>query len=254
METHDNFATALAVDDNGYACIPLHPGTKVPLFPWKRWQTERPTRELYRHWFEGTRNNIALVTTGMVLFDCDDPAMADVVIKHCGDTSHKVRTPNGGMHLGYRKRQGVEVKNLVRVKGRPLDIRTDGGLEVLPFSETQDGAYAWIGDGLVPIADLPVAKIGWTRERTRHVVRTIVIDDADSVVRRTRGYLATIPGAVSGQQGHRTTFRVACALVQKFGLGFESAWPLLLEWNLKCQPLWSERELEHKLRNALKKR
>lgn len=185
METHDNFATALAVDDNGYACIPLHPGTKVPLFPWKRWQTERPTRKLYRHWFEGTRNNIALVTTGMVLFDCDDPAMADVVIKHCGDTSHKVRTPNGGMHLGYRKRQGVEVKNLVRVKGRPLDIRTDGGLEVLPFSETQDGAYAWIGDGLVPIADLPVAKIGWTRERTRHVVRTIVIDDADSVVRRT---------------------------------------------------------------------
>ena len=34
----------------------------------------------------------------------------------------------------------------------------------------------------------------------------------------------------------------------------EEAWPLLLEWNQQCEPPWSERELAHKLSDALKKR
>lgn len=65
-----------------------------------------------------------------------------------------------------------------------------------------------------------------------------------------RRYVAKIPEAVSGSGGHNATFTVACALVKGFDLSVEEARPLLAEFNARCAPPWSERELEHKLRQA----
>lgn len=69
---------------------------------------------------------------------------------------------------------------------------------------------------------------------------------------RARAYIAAIPGAVSGANGHGQTFSVACKLVE-FGLTPNEAWPLLLEFNLRCQPQWRERELQHKLEDAFRR-
>lgn len=63
--------------------------------------------------------------------------------------------------------------------------------------------------------------------------------------------MATRPGAVSGQGGHDVTFGVACALVWGFGLSPEEAMPIMQQYNGRCSPPWSERELWHKLRSAL---
>jgi hypothetical protein len=213
-----------------------------------------PTPELYRRWFQGTRNNLAVITTGLVIFDCDDASLAELVIEMCGDTPFKLRTPRGGIHLGYRARKGVRVGNHVKVKGKPIDIRAENGLEVQPPSETEHGAYVWLGPGLIPKSELPVAKVGWTRKQVRRKAREVIVDDPSSMVRRARAYVAKIEPAISGQRGHDRTFRCCCAMVQKFGLSFEQAWPLLLEWNERCQPPWSERELRHKLEDALKRR
>ena len=38
-----------------------------------------------------------------------------------------------------------------------------------------------------------------------------------------------------------------------FGLGVEDALPLMLEWNERCQPPWDEKDLRHKLEDAVKK-
>jgi hypothetical protein len=43
----------------------------------------------------------------------------------------------------------------------------------------------------------------------------------------------------------------AGCLVQKFGLTIEQAWPLMLEFNERCQPPWSTKELVHKLESAI---
>ncbi len=59
-----------------------------------------------------------------------------------------------------------------------------------------------------------------------------------------------MPGAVSGQSGHNDTFQAACILVQGFGLSPEQAWPLMVEFNAKCSPQWSDKELRHKLSGA----
>lgn len=74
------------------------------------------------------------------------------------------------------------------------------------------------------------------------------------VIERARRYLATIPGAVSGQGGHTQTFRAASKLVCGYGLSAEAAYPLLAEWNLRCSPEWSESDLRRKLDQAARSR
>jgi RecA-family ATPase len=67
-----------------------------------------------------------------------------------------------------------------------------------------------------------------------------------------RNYLAKMDPAVSGQGGHGQTFHAACVLVNGFGLTRDESRPLLQEYNLRCQPQWNERDLEHKLTEAEK--
>jgi hypothetical protein len=70
---------------------------------------------------------------------------------------------------------------------------------------------------------------------------------------RARDYLAHVPGAISGQGGHKATFHAACVLVNGFALSTSEAMPLLMEWNAGCcQPPWREAELRHKLAGAEK--
>ena len=68
---------------------------------------------------------------------------------------------------------------------------------------------------------------------------------------RARAYLANLPPAISGQGGHNATFRAACWLV-RLGLSEVESMILLREFNQRCQPPWTEKELEHKLRDAHK--
>jgi hypothetical protein len=198
-------------------------------------------------------------TRGLVVFDCDALEKAALVLRHCGETPHQLRTPRGGIHLGYRRRKGVEVRNLVKIKQQPIDLRTDGGLELIPPSVTEHGAYEWLSGGLKPICELPLANVGWTRERTRRRLAMNVAPSAgdDSMLRRAWAWVACVEGAVSGQGGHNKTFRVCCKLThgppRGFGLCFAQAWPILLVWNETCEPPWTEKELTHKLEDALKR-
>jgi len=71
-----------------------------------------------------------------------------------------------------------------------------------------------------------------------------------TVLERARRYVAKCPPAVSKQEGHKATFKVACILVRGFALGAPDALSVLREWNQSCQPPWSEAELQHKVTSA----
>jgi KaiC/GvpD/RAD55 family RecA-like ATPase len=71
-----------------------------------------------------------------------------------------------------------------------------------------------------------------------------------AVVERAIKYLAKMPPAVSGQGGHNRCFHAACILVLGFGLSIDEAFAAIQEWNGRCDPPWSERELRHKLESA----
>jgi hypothetical protein len=71
------------------------------------------------------------------------------------------------------------------------------------------------------------------------------------LVYRASRYLARIDGAVSGQAGHQTTWDAAIALVRGFSLPTDVALDLLVnEYNPRCSPPWSEKELRHKVDSA----
>jgi hypothetical protein len=69
---------------------------------------------------------------------------------------------------------------------------------------------------------------------------------------RIRKYLATMPIAISGQGGHDATFKVACTLVQGWALSIDEARRYLHAYNALCRPPWTDKELEHKLADAVK--
>src|SRR5439155_8599017 len=104
--------------------------------------------------------------------------------------------------------------------------------------------------------DLPVARIGWTRQRKRRRIQTAFVGGCDrhSLLYRGRLYVDRFERAVSGQGGHTTTFVSALKIVRFVGGDADLAWQLLTYYNAtKCDPEWSEKELRHKWEDALEK-
>lgn len=66
-------------------------------------------------------------------------------------------------------------------------------------------------------------------------------------------YLERCDPAVAGQKGHNQTFKTACKVGPGFDLPQEVALRLLRSYNERCQPPWSDKELEHKVRDAYAK-
>lgn len=100
--------------------------------------------------------------------------------------------------------------------------------------------------GLIEILKPTPAASPATRPATRPAV------DSRSPLERGRLYLAKVPGAVQGQQGNSRTFRVAYVLVRLIGLSLADAFTLMWEWNDRCDPPWTEKELWQKLNSAQK--
>ncbi len=72
-----------------------------------------------------------------------------------------------------------------------------------------------------------------------------------SKLKRASAYLAKMPESVSGQNGHAALWNAAFMLVKGFQLDPEDArWLLRTEFNPRCQPEWSEKEIAHKVRQA----
>ncbi|MDA0814009.1 MAG: hypothetical protein O3C21_16665 [Verrucomicrobia bacterium] len=71
---------------------------------------------------------------------------------------------------------------------------------------------------------------------------------------RAHKYVAAIPGAEAGTRGHDQAFKAACALIKNFGgdLSEEQLLEVFREWNATCSPPWNERELIHKLHDAVR--
>lgn len=145
-----------------------------------------------------------------------------------------------------------------------------GGYVVLPPSVHPDTgrAYAWEQQG-VP-QPWPEAILEAVKKKERPVAPVLIGPGVPSnppawaaspglrfrgktALERARAYIATMPGAVSGQGGHDQTFNAACRAAVDFGLNRDEVRLVLEEFNARCSPPWSEKELEHKVDEAMKK-
>lgn len=239
----------------GLPVIPLK--GKVPAV--RQWQQFVANAVNLRFWMGSRRCNVGLRTgeSGYVVVDTDSEEAERWVREHLPETPLRARSGGGSTHRYYASPPRKEIRNAQgwkRIRG--LDVRGQGGYIVLPPSvHPETGArYEWLTGFSLP-SGLPRFSPAWIYTRTRRrVQQDVLANNPDLRELRAARWLEKVEGAVSGEGGHNRTFRVACKLVFYFGLDRERALRLLRAWNLRCRPPWSEKELEHKVDDALKKR
>ena len=74
------------------------------------------------------------------------------------------------------------------------------------------------------------------------------------VLRRAQAYIDRMEPAIAGSGGHDACWSVARKLVADFALDRAQAMALIIEYNARCKPPWSMRELEHKIEQAFQAR
>jgi archaellum biogenesis ATPase FlaH len=201
--------------------------------------------------------------TGFVMIGPDgEQGIADVAgleqdLGPLPKTKH-AKSGSGGEHYYFKwPSDGLPIKSRRNHLGTKIDVRGDGGYFVAPPSVNANGRYEWI-DQEADFAELPGAWADWCRtdERKEHAAPPAgFVATASSgttpVIDRARRYLAKMPPAVSGQRGHDALFTAARAMVWGFCLPTEDAYNLLAnEYNHRCLPPWSEKEVRHKIDQA----
>lgn len=123
-----------------YSLIPVGVDKK-PLIEWKKYQTEKPSLEQLKEWFDKpSPPNIGIVTgkiSGITVVDVEKDGKWDDF-----PSTMTAKTGGGGVHLFYRYAPGVNNKARIR----PLtDIRGDGGYVVAaPSIHASGQKYEWI--------------------------------------------------------------------------------------------------------------
>lgn len=253
-----------------------NPG-KVPWHRWKELQ-ERPLSHdeidaLYR---DNPQSNVGAFTgpvSGIIRIDADGPGgeqrLQEVSSGDLPDTlEFNSGRANGGRGLLYKIPAGAILRTTCEApkKGEELRFQAKGAQTVLPPSRHPLGSrYAWKpghGPGEIEAALMPAWLVKSLSIKDRHTSNGTphpenveaagfdTLNATSSVTSRARKYIAKMPPAISGQGGHKQTFCVACRLVLGFGLSPAAALPLLQEYNQRCDPAWTDAELEHKLTDA----
>ena len=167
-------------------------------------------------------------------------------------TAH-AKSGSGGQHYYFRwPTDARKFGNKQNHRGTKIDVRGSGGYFVAPPSRNATGAYEWL-DERDP-AEAPAWLLDWiaAKDAPRTSGEPGGEDPAQSAeYGRARRYVAAMPAAVSKQGGHSRTMAAARAVVYGFDLGADLGFQLLnAEFNPRCRPAWSEKELRHKCADA----
>lgn len=95
----------------------------------------------------------------------------------------------------------------------------------------------------------------WRALMAHSKARRFAPGDVSIDARKARAlrYLEKKEPAISGSQGHQSAWSAALSVVRGFDLDEASALEVLAPWNARCEPPWSEKELRHKVSDALSK-
>lgn len=228
---------------------------KHPVPP--KWQT-RATSNLddVRELFRGHRGNIGIMLgQEFVVIDVDGDA-GQASLDGLGKLPPTLASRSGnGEHLVYRYAAHQDPARISNRRVLPgIDVKTrNGQMVVAPSLHRTLRRYEWTNRALPAVLpDSLYEKIVRAEPNVRSLPSASAPAIASSLAHRARCYLDAIPPAVSGARGHDKAFAAARALVSfmQKGLPEADAWSILLDYNTRCEPPWSERELQHKWTEA----
>ena len=241
---------ALAYLNQGWSIIPVVLQTdahgkiiKRPGVRWQEYQLRLPSRQEIRSWFgAGQYNGIGVITgkiSALVVVDIEHEAAAED--EQDIQSPLESRTINGGRHVFYRWTQPVS--NAVRIGGKPIDIRGDGGFVVLPPSRLGDKGYAWLKQAdpqSLPPFPHPLETL--ISQPSVPYSQTATRIDTSGLSPQTAVY----PTAHEGER-NSTAAKVAGSLCANISPKLWEAvgWPALCHWNqTHCFPPLDSKELQ----------
>lgn len=218
---------------------------KKPAVPWKDLQQRLPTVGELHAWFgvvNQSRRNIAIITgriSGVAAIDLDSAETTRWACQNLPKTNMMTKSGAGRGHFFYRLPEGIEIRNRVRVKGRLIDVRGEGGYCLADPSVHPETRLRYQRFGDWDLAKLPEFPIDWIEDessQSRPVTRK-KIDHIDAYLRRIESHM--------GRNGSAGLVRF-CAICRDSGVISEAeCMAKLVEWNNgpTVLPPWSLAEL-----------
>ncbi len=198
-----------------------------------------------RERFQHHRGNIGiyLALGGLVLIDADGELGLETARSwQLPPTLTQTSGSGVGAHYIYRLAPHQDAREITDRKVAPgLDVKVRGQFVAAPSRHASGGLYA------ITLAVVPTVLPDWLYERIRKQRRA-----APTLSDRARAYVDKIPPAVSGQGGHDQTFAAARALAGFLakGLSENECLQILTDYGARCDPPWSDREIDHKWADA----
>lgn len=228
----------------GWAVIPIRPNAKTPMTPHGVLDASSD-EDIVQKWSEEFPGaNIAIATgtpSGIWVLDLDGAEGVAALKQLENDFTPIPRTPRvktgNGEHVyfKYPSDAGEKLKNVARLDGRPIDVRTTGGYVVAPPSRHQNGHnYEWI---TTPDEVSPVPAPQWLldlacqnrlpdrKNQQNAPLRMRVQTDAD---------LSTAPGVKEGCRNSELCRLVGGHLRREDPVSTIEA--LALSWSQRCTP------------------
>lgn len=231
---------------------------KIPLIPWKEFQSRLPTEQEVTEWFDKWPDaNIGIITgkiSNLVVFDLDSESAVEYA-ENEGGFPETVKVKTGKGYHVYMQHPGFEVRGSVN-KELDIDIRADGGYVLAPASVHGSGnVYEWEAGYSIHEID-PATCEPWhidylknvaegnnTETREKPSDNRVDNPNMESTEASQHGYTGILKnGAVEGMRNHTTT-KLAGHLFAK-GISESEVWELLRTWNTsKNTPPLNESEL-----------
>lgn len=144
-----------------------------------------------------------------------------------------------------------------------LQDHADGALD----GQAKDASRFWYTPGIVEGGEFHSERFDgpmldpdeWLRKSPKTQPQVYVAPDrpyrdtmgGPDVEERCQRYVAKMPGAISEQQGHLATWKVALVAARGFALNEEATMRVLRVFNERCEPHWPESALRHKANDAV---
>jgi hypothetical protein len=164
-----------------------------------------------------------------------------------GAPTSKFTDPLTGAMIVEQRSTGCQtlVGPSIHPSGEPYDLLPEGAATV--DADLLTAAVAKLAEAVV------VQRYGSVpAERTKSLAPAPSQSVApDVLLRRAEAYLRHMPAAISGSGGHNKTYAAATVLVHGFGISTDDAFRLLRDqYNPRCEPPWTAKELRHKIDDA----
>jgi len=232
--TNEKLSQALHYAEKlGWSIIPVG-RNKKPLFEWKKYQNEKASAEQIISWFEKYPNANIAVVTGQI----SNLTIIDVDPRHNGTDEPfkdiqtvKSKTGGGGWHLYFQYEEGTQTNSGIKPG---IDVRSEGGVAVLPPSDHESGNnYEWlVAPDQNNLAPLPEFVKDW------------IIEAKPKNAEESNWNEEVLNGVGEGKR-NESAASVAGKLLKRFPIKeWETeAWQHFVNWNSQNKPPLPEDEL-----------